>query len=469
MAEDDLITLPELETGEDLAPGTAIAGSWRVERSLGEHGGVAFHLLRAEDGAGLAIAARAPVEAGEPAVDEEQAAFWGTVRRVLRDERLGRIVLDELPDGALLADRIAAGREAAAGPCARLEERVREAHRLGWAHGALAPELVVVGDEGLAVAGWGIAAGDPEDLKARDSSALAGLGAGAREPREALSTASLRAAIVSDHLPTLRAALEQWQRDGGSPVEPDALRAADALARLERRVAEQLGKARSMLERGDTLGAVACCREAIRLGAEQEAGPLLEAARRASRRQLSVRRLPSRQVLSGVALAAVILGLLAVALVLALREDPALAALRERVAAAEREQGLRAAVRLLIDARDGGRALEEVDVLLSRRLAALAEAERTRMVGLRADVVARGGRPRRADEIAEQALDQLEQLAGEGAGAAALSVRLDNILGEIDRAAVLYRASVALSVEEVEQGVEELIAIDPVLATETPR
>jgi len=462
VVEDARITVAEPEPA--LEAGTAIAGSWHVERSLGRHGGVSFHLLRDADGAGWAIGARLGEQAPDPEVDETQALFWGTVRRILRDERFGRVVLDELPDGHLLADRLVEGRAPAAGLAARLAERVREAHRRGWCHGALAPELVVVGDEGIAVAGWGLAAGEAEDLKARDSSALSGL-----EGRAAPSTASLRAAIVSDHLPTLREALERWRNEGGADGDPDARRAADALQRLERRVAEQLGRARSMLDRGDTLGAVACCREAIRLGAEDAAMPLLEAARRASRRQLSVRRLPSRQVIAGLLVGGAIVGLLIVSIMLALREDPAVAALRQRVSAVEQQGGLRAAVRLLIDEHESGRLAGTVDELLARRLSALAQAERTRVVALRSGVVARGGRPREADAIVEQALAQLDQLAAEGPSAAALAVRLDNALAEIDRASVLYRASVALSVEEVEQGVEELLAIDPVFSAEAAR
>ncbi len=462
MAEDDLITMPGVQPPIEV--GATIAGTWRVERELGEHGGVAFYLLRDAEGTGLAIGAPLDDEAPEPVVDEHEAAFWGTVRRVLRDDRFGRLVLDELPPGTLLSDRLTGGRTPAAGVPVQLVERVREAHRRGWAHGALAPELIVSGDEGLAVAGWGIAPGDAEDQKARDSSALAAL-----EGCSAPSTVTLRAAIVSDHLPTLRTALDQWRRQGGADSDPDALRAADALARLERRVDEQLGKARSMLARGDTLGAVACCREAIRLGAEDQAAPLLDAARRTSRRQLSVRKLPARQLVTGLVIGGAIVGLLVLALVIAFREDPTVAALQARVTTVERDLGLREAVRLLLEERDAGIGAETIDPMLARRLGALAEAERTRIVGLRADVVARGGRPRRADEIAEQALAQLDQLASEGPAAAALSIRLDNTLAEIDRAALLYRASVALSVEEVEQGVEELIAADPVFGPEGVR
>ncbi len=490
----------ESTTAPVLAIGTELMGGWRVVRLLSDVSGQEAVLVE-DDAFGRAICFVLPADAPDPAIDDASASRWGTNRRLLRDEVYGRILLDEVPDGPLLADRLAEGWSPTQAWFEELGTRVREQHRAeGW-HGQLAPDRIVIGQEGLAVAGWGLGAGDAADLRARDLAALgavAGMAgktavpapprpvetpetvagpstldfdlepgesapAGPPPPPGAPDTTALRAAISADHLPHLREAIESWRAGGGSEHLPDFVRARDALERLERRVADQLDGARRMLERGDPLGAVAACREVIRLGAEEEAGPLLKQARRQAKQMLSRGRLPSlRQLGIGAAgLAVVLLLLLGLWSVLPdSAEGERLVTTVEELAAAE---GERKAVNLLLGLRTRNEASDELEQLLSEHYAAMVDGERQRLVDLRREVVARGARPRDGDALAEQALGALEALPGDPIfQSPMLASRIGQHLAELDKVAALYRADTVVREEDAVRAVELLVADDPV-------
>lgn len=491
------------ETAVVLEPGTPMGCGWVVERPIAAPGGLVAALLHDEEGVGRAIGIVLPPDREEPPLDEAQAAHWGIVRRVLPDEVLGRVVIDEVPDGPLLAERLVPGKVSSAGILDPLASKMRVAHRKGFAHGALHAEMIVLGDDGLAAAGWGIAQGSIDALKARDMAAVAALQGRAAalatvapmlddepvsiapppapaagdadadyEPTGLTGStaipagnAALRAAIRSDSLSTLREALASFEAGGGAAEDGDALRARDALARLERRIDEHLDRARALLAQGDTLGVVASCREAIRLGAEDEARPILDQARRTTRRQLSTRKLPPPGVLISIAGGVVIFVLLLVAGLLALREAPEDEALRAQAQTIAEQQGWRESVSALILRREEGDRRELVRDLLGTHLEELARSERERLLARRDEVVATGARPRQADVVAEEAMQTLDALAAEGADAPALSVQLVDALAEIDRASALYRASTELSAPEAERAVEALLARDPVFVS----
>jgi hypothetical protein len=466
-------------TAPVLSVGSILAGGWVVERLLEEGDGLEGALCRKQSSE-MAICTPLPADHPGPSLDEEQWALWGTARRILPDEQFGRVVVDEVPDGELLAARLQQGRPLSAGLHEQLVEKIRAAHRRGWTHGQLTTDRILVGDEGLTLAGWGLTLDDPIAARARDEAVLAvlagapasgaaeaepGEGADATDPEEAPTDAgALRSAIRSGHLLTLRQALETWTQAGGDPGHPDAVRARDALARIEQRVDEQLGQARRLLAAGDTLGVVAACREAIRLGAEEEASPLLREARRQSRRQLGGGRLPPLRVIATLAAGGVVLLLLVIALVLGLREPPEHGALREQVEVLASLRGPRAAVSHLIALKEAGDQRQLVIDLLDESLVALGEAERQSMMNLRREAVVQGAQPRRADTAADTALARLRGLVAEGPEQPALGARLRDVLGEIDAAASVYRAAVAITEEHAVSAVDLLLAEDPAFA-----
>lgn len=449
-----------------LVPGLLVAGEWTVERSLADIGDVRAALASSAAG-GRALLFLVPAGI-EPALGEDEAARWGTVRRILRDPVCGRVVVDEVPSGSLLDDRIAAGTPPAAGLVDEITRRLKEAHRAGAPHGQLAPDRVVVGPEGLAVAGWGLArAADASSCVAHDLAGLSRLAALVAAPSTdgspvpTAELARLQAAIRSGHLATLRDALAAWVASGGGEDDPATLRARDALVRIERAIAGHVAGARQRLAANDPLGAVALCREAIRLGGEADAEPLLHVARRAARALAGpVRRGPSRRtlVLAAAGGAAVLLVALAAWV---MRPDPVLAGRQDEARRLARREGPRVALVAFARRREHGETgLEEV---IAERLAACAAAERARIGTVRREVVDDGGRPREADELAGRALEALDRLAAGEHLPPALAARLAQLFLDIDRAVHLYRVSARLSADEALAAVDRLIERDPLL------
>ncbi|MBP7147989.1 MAG: hypothetical protein KBD01_10620 [Acidobacteria bacterium] len=453
-----------------LAIGERLAGCWIVCRVFDADDACPAALARDESSSGRAFVFVLDA-AGDPRLDD-LTGCWGTSRRVLRDDRFGRVVIDEVPEGQLLSEMVA--EEGAPTPRAveDVVRKVRAAHKAGQAHGRLSPDLVVLGDDGPAIAGWGIAVGDPAELTARDQAFLAGLPAAgdtgatgeAGAPAAAGAPPQLRAAITSDHLPTLRRALEQWEAQGNAADDPDVLRARDALARLERKIGARLDEARRLIDGGDPLGAVAACREAIRAGAEQEAEALLKQARRQARRLVSRPSAPPWRRIAALAGAAAALALLVAALWIALRPSRSAGVLATRVAAIERAEGRRAAVRFLVGRVEQGDRGAEALQLLGTKLETLARAERDQLLALRERVAAQGARPREADALAEQALATLDDLARQSAGGPGAGTRFQRALLSIDRAASAYQAAARFEVPQAARAVEALIAQDPAFA-----
>lgn len=484
----------EARTTPVLSVGAELTGGWRVVRVLEEIAGVDAVLVE-DDAFGHAFCFPIAADAPDPVLDEGGAIGWGGVRRVLRDEHFGRIVLDEVPEGTLLADRLADGWMPPPAWHAGLAALVREQHRKGYWHGQIAPDRIVISADALAVPGWGLGPGESEDMKARDLaalSAIAGLGSApvrATADLEAPSrgdefdlegmvwgsapappgdapgdshSSKLRAALVSDHLPTIRAAIDVWVNDQQASETPEFLRAKDALARLEHKVAEQLETAREMLRCGDPLGAVALCREAVRLGAEEEAGPVLRQARKQARALLSRPRLPApKKLLLGVATVAV-LALLGFAGWLSARPDPSARQADETVASLLRDGGERAAVNWLLLQKEREDAGSRVSFLLHEHLTQLVESEREMLLALRGEVVARGARPLRADQLTEESLAELETLAATTMSSGILPARVSRALVLLDKAAALYRAGTELRAEDAVAGFDHLLREDPV-------
>lgn len=447
--------------------GELLGGSWIVLEPVETPAPFPVVRLRGEDGT-PAIGVLLGDDGPDPVLDEDLAALWNVSRRVLRDPVHGRVLVDELPEGPGIVDD--ADGIAPPGPVEELSRKVQEAHRRGVPHGLLVPALVVRGPEGVAAAGWGILVDPREEAVARDLAALGALeGSTGRIPAEGTSPGVaaetvLRPALFSDHLPTLAAAIERAREAGVPEDDPLFVRARDALARLEGKVEACLASARERLERGDPLGAVAACREAIRLGAEEEAGPLLTEARRQARRLVGKPGVGRRVAWLGAA-AAVLL----VAVVLAVvswgggEGDDAdlLLARAERMA---EERGARAAATLLLGRwRESGGApsLEEPIEALLRRTA---REERERLLALRREVVRRGGRPRRADRLADRALEELDRVAAAGLSQPNPDLRLARALLEVDRAASFYRAATVLTAAQAASAVDGLLRVDPVFA-----
>jgi hypothetical protein len=471
-----------------LAAGRALAGGWIVERSLDVDDELIVALATGEGG-GRALCFAVPAGAPDPDISAEKAAHWGTVRRVLRDQELGRIVIDELPEGDLIADREESGLQLRTGVVEEIGRVVREAHRRGWAHGQLGAQCIVVSPHGLSVAGWELAVVDAAEARARDLAALAALSGAATpgtttgghaatgtatpsgdEPTGAAAPAGeavmrLHAAMRSESVQALREALETYDAGGGDPSVSDVVRARDALARLEGRIQQKLDHARAMIAAGDTLGAQAACREAIRLGAEEEAQPLLAEARRSTRQQLSSGRRVSPRVLITGAVGLVALALLIAALVAGFGEDPTTSSLRDQVETIASQQGSREAVRHLLGLRSAGADQAVVGDLLAERFEVLRAEERERLLGLRNAVVAQGARPLEADAASQAALQELDALTpSEVAGDPTFGVRLENLLAALDRAASMYRSATVITVDEAATAVENLLSQDPLFS-----
>ncbi len=460
------------ETTLELAPGTTIAGNWTLVTVLETLGGIQAGLAQGS-GRGVAIVFFLPDSAPAPALDVDQEALWGTVRRVLRDEAFGRVVLDEVPDGERLSERIAQGGGAALGALAELKKRVGQAHQHGWVHGLLAADRVVCGAEGVAVAGWGLIGEDTRDRVSQDQAALAALAsaAGVRErgPDEPSLTgplmvdqspeaAALRAATRADHLPGLRQALEQWAAGGGSAEHQDARRATDALSRLERKVVTHLDQAAAMLQAGDPLGAVAACREAIRLGAsEEEAGPLMRQARKQARQMVGGGKLPSRRMLAAGGAGVAALGLVLMLALGALRPSPEEGKARTESMMRAARDGERGAAVWLAEQRESGQRGAWIEALITNHLGRMVQQERDRLVTQKRDALAHGGVPQEADQLARGALAELEEVA-QKQDDPALATRLKSTIVALDRAAASYRGGVRLGADDAARAVEQLVA-----------
>ena len=449
-----------------IAAGDRLANVWQVERVLGAQRGVTAALARSAAG-GRALCFLTSDEDHEPALDETSETIWATSRKVMRDELHGRVVVDVIGAGELLSDLLAADGIVPPSVTEALAGRARAEHRRGRAHGQLKADRIVLGPEGPQVAGWGLVAGVTGDLIAGDLADLAALSGesgtgpdlpGAREPR----AASLHAAIISEHLPTLRRAVATVESSLVGEPDEDLLRARDALKRVESKVDECLVSARRSIGRDDPLGAVAACREAIRHGAEQEAEPMLRMARRRAKEMLDGPRRPgARWLVAG----AIAIAVLAVAALVAWTRAEG-GAQRELVARVEQlsaEQGQRAAVRLLVASHSRGELHGEGLDLLAEHLSLLATSERKRLLVLRREAIAQGARPRTADREAEEALSDLEQLARRPEHPA-FATQLQRALSRIERAASVYRSRAELTAEQAMRAVELLILEDPVFA-----
>jgi hypothetical protein len=345
-----------------------------------------------------------------------------------------------------------------------LTERIRAEHRAGRAHGRLLPQYIAFGAEGIQAAGWGLQQTVGLDATSRDLADLAALAASAAQtsvPGEAAATGSeppLHAAVVSEHLPTLRRAVAAAVANPGSVDADELLRAQDALRRLEKRIAECLERARTTLDGRDPLGAVAACREAIRYGAEEEAGPMLRLARRQAKELLEGKgRLPAipRPVAAG------LLGVLALVVLVGwwLASGDGTTSAAEQVAHAAVERGERGAMRMLIALRDRGE-IEPDSELMLERIDLLLAAETQRLLQLRREAIAEGARPLDADVVAEEGLDELRLLTADTAHPA-LQTRLQRALASVDRAGAMYRARTPLGANQAMRAVELMIAVDP--------
>ncbi|MDQ7007023.1 MAG: hypothetical protein Q9Q40_07305 [Acidobacteriota bacterium] len=465
-----------VETTPVIEAGTEFAGGWRVERVLTEVAGLEAYY--AVDGAyGRAICFLLPPDAPDPELDEEAAAAWGTTRCILRDPVLGRIVLDEVPEGPLFADRLAEGWTPGAAFLDPISTVLRREHRRGRWHGQLAPDRVVLGADHVAIAGWGLCDGDASDLRARDLAGLAALSGHADRSRGGVGDAgpggsdrsvspssaalsALCAAMASDHLPTLRAALDRWREDGGDEQVPEYRRALDALERIERKVDEHLEAARLQVERGDPLGAVAACREVVRLGAEDRALPLMKQARRQARDMLGGRRPFVRRawIVAAGAVGLLLCGLLGWWLMGRGGDSGEIA---RQAALMARTHGERAVIAWLLDLRVTGESSAETEALLTGHLQALAAQERQKMLELRREIVSQGARPRQADRLAEESLARLDALAAADPLSAGFGTRLTRVLIDVDKAAARYRAGARIDNASALRAVEQLLREDP--------
>jgi hypothetical protein len=255
--------------------------------------------------------------------------------------------------------------------------------------------------------------------------------------------------------------LAEWNQQGGAQDDSAAVRAADALSRLERKVAENLEDARRRVDAGDPLGAVGPCREAIRLGAETEAVPLLREARRQARQMVGAKRWPSWRVIAVAAGGGLALLLLVIAGALALRPSDGVAQLKEQIRRTEQRDGERTAMMFLLAHRERSESPAVAEDLLAAEAERLVQAEQQKLAQLRRESLAKGGRPRDADAAAESALRQLREVIATGGDSATMGPRLQQALAQIDRAVRMYRASAGISATEAVRGVESLLAKDP--------
>lgn len=439
--------------------GQQIGDAWRVRATLNSVDSIPAFVLQADSGAraiGFLLADHHP----EPQVGDPGAGFWGTVRRVVLDQEFGRVVVDEIGSGTLLAERIAQGWTIPPAWLERFAERVREYHRLGEGHGQIAPDRIVLAADAVRVAGWGLCGDEADDRRARDTAALAEMSGlshtsvGPAEPAPADSR--LRAAIRSNHLPTLRR--EIARAPTGADAADELARARDALARLQRRVDERLVNAREMLRKGDPFGAVSACREVITLGAEDQAMPLLRQARRQARDL--VRKVPKRRRRGAWVLLALALVGLGIAGLVWRTQSAAPDEISELVAEKARTQGERAVVQMLLAVHARGELNEENETTLREYLRRLAISERERTLSLRRDAMADGSRPMQADEEAERALNELERLPTEPLDRG-VQTRVKRLLAKIDAVGSIYRAAIGISADDAVAATDLLLADDP--------
>lgn len=546
--------------------GTQVAGNWVLERPLAVVGGFEAWLARGLDG-GRAMLFFVGEDAPPPILGEADARLWGTTRLVLRDPQHGRVVLDEIPEGMLLAERLALGLPPPRGLVEDLGNRLKEAKAEGRWHGQIVSDRIVLGGEGPVVAGWGL--GEPEPGIDRDRASLhrlqmlATVGEAARRPEatepppapptpteptptlsldiepEAISEdqlttspipseaahsvavtdeplsprpsehletgptgptgpmeltgstgpmgptgstgpqsrsraevtgpsdVGLKAAILSSHLPTLRQNLEAYLAAGGAADDPIARKAQDALQRMEKKVATCLAEAKLRLQQGDSLGAVAPCREAIRLGAEGDAENLLRQARKQAKVQVGQASFNWR-LWAMVGGGGLVLILLIVAAVMAFRPGPERADLERRLEAVVKADGERAGLQFLLRERNRSRDPGLVDDQVLALLPKLTEAERHKIGELRRAIISRGIRPQEADRVAEDALSQLASLQGAGIGLPAFQGRVQNIFLQLDRATSLYRNTGGLDSRETLTALDHLVSIDSKFGPDRP-
>jgi hypothetical protein len=437
-------------------------------------------MLVADEVGDRAVAFVLPPEAPDPPLDDERAGRWGTLRRVFRDDTWGRLVIDGVPEGDLLGDWLAQGRELPGAWVDRLSEDVRADHRADAWHGQIATDRIVVGEQGLVVAGWGLGEDQAEAQRSRDLAALAALSSrrgaaeampsrGDGEGPSLTTSPRLQAALAADHIPTLREALselESGEGDGPAAGSGELARARDALQRLEARATTQLEAAERMIEKGDPLGAVAACREAIRIGEEARAQPILNRARREARRLLSGQQRDVRRRYATYAAGLVAALVALVALGAWLMPGGEASPLETRLEELSEQGGRRAVVRWLAEQEARGEGTVETRDRLAKELQRLADEERARLLELRRQTVARGARPHRADRIAETGLETLAGLAAVDAGSPPTPSAIEQVLRDVDRAATRYRAATTIDGATASEAVDRVLAMDPLFAGE---
>ncbi|GEM_PF-5313256 len=463
------VTAPILEVGDRLAE------TWEVRRILDAVSGLEA-VLAEGPGRGFAVCYLLSAVATEPLLDGEAATLWGTHRRILHDENFGSVVVDELPPGEMLSERLAAGRPPSVGMFEELQAKVRRYHRMGRAHGQLAPDRIIIGESGIAAAGWSVVTEDFDVLRARDEEAMAAVsalctgaeGARAVPPDSAADPLriTLGSVLASDHLPTIEGVLFEWESAGRPMDLPEVTRALDAVARLRRRIDDSLLEAKESVERGDPLAAVAACREAIRLGAEEEAEPILRDARREAQRQLGTEARRNWRSYATIAAGGIAALLITAALWSAVRTDPAERRFEQRLNQRIEQRGARQAVYWLLEQEKDAESYPYVAASLAEQLPALAVYERERLIELKRQVVAQGARPREADRLAQQALEELDAVTAKGTSSPGLLAQLKNRLAAVDRAASLYMASGAITADQAQDALDALIAEDPLFRVE---
>jgi hypothetical protein len=454
------------------AIGESIAGAWIVQQALTREPRPIYlaHGVTGDTRAALVLLDDADAE---PSLSPQLSDLFGTTRRVLRDERFGRVVVDEIPQGPSLAERLSSGQSIPLGVRGELQRRLREAHHADGAHGALQPELIILGVGELAIAGWGLDLSDRSAARARDTAALsallgrvAALSAGdtgvvsGDDGARSNALNGLRAAIVSDHLPTLRRAFESWNESGGDDRDPDVVRARDALTRLEAKVAGLLSQAERLLESNDVLGATAVCREAIRLGAEDQAEPLLKRARRQAKSTLSAAWYQQPRYRWGAAAIAVVLVVLFAVVRWSIGNSEARQRLAAEVDGVARREGARQAAVMLFGMQSRQPESAHVEQLLAEQLQQTAAQERARLVALRNTAVEQGGRPLEADEESQRVLRDLEQIAASALDTPGLATQFQRALIQVERVAAMYQVSSGLSAEDAAAAVDALLADD---------
>ncbi len=215
-----------------------------------------------------------------------------------------------------------------------------------------------------------------------------------------------------------------------------------------------------MLQAGDPLGAVAACREAIRLGAsEEEAGPLMRQARKQARQMVGGGKLPSWRMLAAGGAGVAALGLVVMLVLGALRPSPEEGKARTEAMMRAARDGERGAAVWLAEQRESGRRGAWIEALIGNHLGRMVQQERDRLVAQKRDAAAQGGVPQEADQLARGALAELEEVA-QRQDDPALATRLKSTIVALDRAAASYRAGVRLGADDAARAVEQLVAAD---------